>query len=85
MLRKLQYDRVNDDTKTMCLKKDYTFFWRLVYYECVLIYGRTQALYNLTCQFCITLSFDLQRYVCFTKVLHTFGDSPNIVIATYVV
>ena len=31
MLCKLQYDRINNDTKTICLKKDYTFFWRLVY------------------------------------------------------
>ena len=32
MLCKLQYGRINNITKIMCLKKkDYTFFWRLVY------------------------------------------------------
>ena len=31
MLRKVQYDRINNNTKIMCLKKDKTFFWRLVY------------------------------------------------------
>ena len=31
MLCKLQYDRINNITKIMCLKKDYAFFWRLVY------------------------------------------------------
>ena len=32
MLCKLQYDRMNNNNKIMCLKKDYTFFWRLVYH-----------------------------------------------------
>ena len=33
MLCKLQYDRINNNTKIMCFKKDYTFFWRLVYID----------------------------------------------------
>ena len=33
MLCKLQYDRINNNTKIMCLKKDYTFFWLLVYID----------------------------------------------------
>ena len=31
MLCKLQHDRIINNTKIMCLKQDYAFFWRLVY------------------------------------------------------
>ena len=75
MLCKMQYDRMNNNDKIMCLKKDYTFFWRLVYlYICLIIFTVInififtvliiyQSLY-LTCLFSVFEYYNIDTYMC---------------------